>query len=519
MNTESKARPNANGASGAGPARSGPAGRGSAGRGSAGRGPAGALRRLGARVPRRLRLPLGVGLLAQLGLLVWWLGYYPGLLAYDSIDYSWEVTTGHWVDNHSIAYDGCVWLTLRLTGDYALLTLTQTVAMACILGYLATGLRALRVPTGWIVGGTALTVALPTTGAFMVWVWKDVPYVIGSALACSALVHLVAEALRAERYDRRTGRRRDWLLLGAGLLTVCLARNNGFLAVLLVGVALVAVLYRLWRRVLVVVLVPVLLFFALDNGLYPALGVTRPTEYAGNTFVYADIGYAYSQYPASFSAADLALMRRVAPLAHWSAAGSDCSATDPLTNTEFNLGAAQRLNGQLVRLFLRVVRRTPQNVAEATICRGRLAWAVVPDSQTVNVPGTGWNSILYGFATIVPSIYQNRYYPIMRPHPPSSTLHAVVNWWYVLLTVQQLRWLLWGGAVWCWLLYGLLIVLAHRLRRREVLAIGAVTFGLQVCVFIAIPAPLFRYMAGPTMIGVMLLPLAFSRLGRDRRAR
>ena len=503
MNAEGTAQLNAGGVLSPRPARPG-------------RAPDG-LRRLAARVPRRLRLPLGVSLLAELVLLVWWLGYYPGLLAYDSIDYSWEVTTGHWIDNHSIAYDACVWLTLRLTGDFALLTLAQTVVMACILGYLAAGLRAFRVPTGWIVAGTALTVALPTTGAFMVWVWKDVPYVIGSALACAALVHLVADALRAERYDRRTGDRRDWLLLGTGLLTVCLARNNGFLAVLLVGVALLAVLHRLWRRVLVAVLVPVLLFVGLDDGLYPALGVTRTTEYAGNTFVYADIAYAYSQVPGSFTQADRALMARVGPLDHWYTAGADCTLTDPLTNSQFSLAEAQKLNSRLFGLLLRVVQRTPQTVAEVTICRGRPAWAIAPGDQLVNVPGTGWNSILYGFATSQPSIYHNPYYHVMRPHPPFSPLRAVVNWWYLLLTVRQLRWVLWGGGVWCWLLYGLLFVLARRLRRWEVLAIGAVTFGLQVSVFVAIPAPLYRYMAGPTMIGVMLLPLAFS--GRRRAGR
>jgi hypothetical protein len=471
------------------------------------------------RIPRRLRLPLGVALLSQLGLLVWWVGYYPGLFAYDSIDYSWEVTTGHWVDNHSIAYDGCVWLTLELTGDYALLTLLQTVAMACVLGYLAGGLRGLRVPTGWIVVGAALTVALPTTGAFMVWVWKDVPYVIGSALACSALVHLVAEALRAERYDRRTGSRRDWLLFGAGLLIVCLARNNGFLAVLLVGVALVAVLHRLWRRVAVAVLVPVLVFAVLDKGLYPALGVTQPTNYAGNSFVYADTAYAYSQFPGTFTRADLALMRQVGPLAHWSRAGADCHDVDPLTNSAFNLAAAKRHNTQLVKLFLRAVGRTPQSVAEAVICRGQPAWAVFPGSDPVNPPGTGWDSVLYGFVYAEPGIYHNPYYHVMRPHPPSHTLRRVVDWWYKLLSVEQFRWLLWGGAVWCWILYLALALLARRVRRWELLAVGAMTFGLQASVFIATPAPSYRYMAGPTMIGVMLLPLAFSRLRRGAAAR
>jgi hypothetical protein len=477
------------------------------------RNPADPLRRQVHRIPPALRLPLGDAQLCELVLLVWWAGYHPGLMSYDSIDYSWEVTTGHWVDDHSIAYDGAVWLTLVLTGGYGPLTLVQTVAMAAVIGYLAAGLRKLRVPTGWIVAGALLAAILPTTGAFMVWVWKDVPYVIGSALAMSALVHLAAELLRAPAPARRAGDRRDWLLLGAGLTLMCLARNDGFLAVLIAGVALLVILRRQWRRVLAVTLLPVALFFLLDRAVYPALGVTRPVNYAGNTFFYADTAYAYSKAPATFTSADLAVMAKVSPLAHWAAAGARCTTTDALTDPQFDLARAAALNRQLVGVFVRVAQRTPQLVAEATLCRGHMAWAVFPGSDPVNPPGTGWDSNLYGFADVVPGVYTNPYYHVMRPQPFSDHLRGVVNWWYRLLSTAQIVWLLWGGAVWCWIAYLLIIRLARRRVRRELLAIGAITLGLQLDVLIAIPSSLYRYMAGPTMIGVLLLPLALSRLG------
>ncbi len=460
-------------------------------------------------------MPLGMAALAELGMLVWWLGYYPGLLAYDSIDYTWEVTTGHWVDDHSIAYDGAVWLSLQLTGDYALLTLAQTITMAFIIGYLAAGLRKFRVPTGWTVAGTVLFAALPTSGAFIVWVWKDVPYVLGGALACAGLVHLMADALRTRRYDRYTGLRRDWWMVGVGLMTVCLARNNGFLAVALTGLVLLALLRRLWRRIAAVALVPVVMFFVLDSGVYPALGVTKPVNYAGDSFFYADVAYAYAKAPSTFTHAELAVMSKVATLKHWSTAGADCRGTDGLTSTRFNLTEATRINSQLTGIFAKVVERTPQFVAEATICRGQPAWAIFPGSDPIYVPGTGWDSVLYGMAIGHPDLYTSKFHPAMVPHHPSATLHRLVDWWYNLLTVQQLRWLLWGGAVWCWIAYGLLFRLSRRLGGRwEVLAIGAATAGLQITVFVAIPGALYRYMAGPTIIGVLLLPIAFSRLTR-----
>ena len=87
-------------------------------------------------------------------------------------------------------------------------------------------------------------------------------------------------------------------MFSVGLDFVCLTRNNGFLVALCTGLVLVLPLWRAWRRVLVATLVPVLLFVGLDFGVYPALGLVKPANYAGNTFLYADIAYAYSTSPA-----------------------------------------------------------------------------------------------------------------------------------------------------------------------------------------------------------------------------
>ncbi|MFD0331699.1 hypothetical protein ACFQZC_34970 [Streptacidiphilus monticola] len=165
------------------------------------------LRRMRDRIPSRLRMPLGVGLLALLGYLLWWAAFYPGLMTYDSFTYTWESTTSHWIDDHSIFYISCVWLSLRLTGDYALLTLCQVLGMSAAIGYLAAGLRKFRVRTGWIVAAVVLLLVLPSSGDFVVYVWKDVPYVIGGVLGFAALTHLAAALLRGPRPRSRDGSR------------------------------------------------------------------------------------------------------------------------------------------------------------------------------------------------------------------------------------------------------------------------------------------------------------------------
>ena len=59
----------------------------------------------------------------QAVLLFWWLGFYPGTLSFDSVAYVWQVSTGNWTTQHSTVYNALVWLSLRATGQLALLTL------------------------------------------------------------------------------------------------------------------------------------------------------------------------------------------------------------------------------------------------------------------------------------------------------------------------------------------------------------------------------------------------------------
>jgi hypothetical protein len=483
------------------------------------------IRELIERIPPRMRMPLGIAAIAFFGYLVWWAAFYPGLMTYDSFDYTWESTTGHWVDDHSIFYISSVWLSLKLTGDYALLTFCQIVGMAGAIGYLAAGLRKFKVRTRWIAASVVLLVVLPSSGDFVVYIWKDVPYVIGGVLAFAALTNLVGDSIRIPRELRRVrggaawGQRRDWLLMGAGLTLTCLSRNNGFLAVFLAGVALLACMPWLWKRIAVTVLVPILIFFALDDGLYPALGVTKPADYAGYTFVYADIAYSYSKAPWTFTPSDLAVMSQVAPLEHWRTTGADCYGTDALMNGGFKQSEAVAHQSQLMKIFTETLRRTPSQIADATLCRGTPAWAIMPSADKTFLMGIQSSPNGYYFMTWHPSFYSSPYYPSMHVRPLSELAHKGLNWWYNLGKTPQTIWIVWNGATWCWIGYLILVRLTRKVWRREVLAVGAITVGMQLNVLIATPGPLFRYMATPFFIGILTLPLAFSRLGRESTRR
>jgi len=465
------------------------------------------------RIPARLRLPLGIAAMAEVVFLFWWASFYPALFSYDSFDYTWEVTTRHWVDDHSIAYDAAVWLTLNVTGDYALLTFVQTVVMAAVLGYLAAGMRKFAIRTRWITAGVLLLVVLPPTGAFVIFVWKDVPFVIGAVLGFAAIVHLTSSTLRVRpRRSRVVGLRRDWLLLATGMLMVCLARDNGFLAVFLIGLALLVALPWLWKRIAAVILIPIVIFFALDSGLYPALGVTKPTNNAAYSFVYADIAAAYHRAPSTFTASELKVMAEVSPLSHWSEAGAVCITTDALTTPAFHMSIAANHNKQLLSIFGQVLKRTPNYVFSASLCRAHNAWAIFPGSDPIGISTVAASSNGYGLFNVHPDMYTNKFHSVMKIRPLSDTLNTISSFWYNSSRTNQLIWLFWGGAVWCYIGYGVVVSLTRKVRRREILALAAVTVGMQLNVLAATPTALYRYMASPTLIGVLLLPFLASQL-------
>ncbi|MEZ0065372.1 hypothetical protein ABIA32_001368 [Streptacidiphilus sp. MAP12-20] len=476
------------------------------------------IRPLVERIPPRLRFPLAVAGISFLISLVWWAAFYPGLMSFDSYTYTWESTTGHWINDHSIPYITCVWLTLQITGTYALLTFCQIVAAALTIGYLAAGLDKFKIRRGWIIAAVVLCGVLPPTGDFFIFVWKDVPFVLGAMLAAAAVVHLVGDMLRRPREARRAvpGQRRDWLAFGGGMLLLCLARNNGFLTVVLIGLVLLACLPWNWRRIAPMTVVPVLFYFFLTNVLYPAVGVQPQVNNSAYTFFYADVAYGYSKNPGMFSAAEVQAMAAVAPLDHWKTAGAQCWDTDPLTiaSNNFNMAAASANQSELMSAFTTVLKKAPQYVADAHLCRAHNAWAVFPDHgifmAPVNYTGPYHDSLISH-----PELKTSPYHSAFHAQPLSKSLNHLAAWWFQVSRTPQLQWILWGGAVWCYLTYAIVVRLTRRVWRREVLATAAVMAGLQLTVLAGTPAPLYRYMAGPTIIGVLLLPLAFARLRRD----
>jgi hypothetical protein len=464
---------------------------------------------LARRVPQRLRLPLATYLACQAIFLAWWAAFYPALMTYDSAVYIQHVTTGPWVDNHSVLYDSLIWLSLHLTGNLAAVTLAQTVAMSAALAYTVAAFRRLGVPGRWTAIAAVIVAVLPSTGMVMIYLWKDVPYVICAFLIVPTLAHLISlRGLPGWRRDRRVNAL--IAVLGLEMLGMSLFRINGFTIVALAAIPLVALFRGARAKLAAAAVSAICLALLLNLVVYPAAGIQRPPGALAYGPAYADIAVAYSKRPLTFTRADKRAMTQVAPLAKWDRS-ANCYNSGP-TDALPGFGPRRftaKMSSQLVALWLRVLIRSPQLVLGARICRGSIAWSIFQgrirrQAETV----TPADSVLPYLPVMMSD---NPYHADVGTRPLSGILNRVAGALWRHSKISQLDWLLWRGALWCYLSYLVLFAFARARRNWALLSLGAIVVGQQAGILATVPAQVFRYMLAPIIIGIMLVPLFFAR--------
>jgi len=466
------------------------------------------------RVPLRWRLPVAVYAACQVIYLFWWASFYPGLFSFDSITYTWEVTTNHWIDDHSILYDSLLWLSLQITGGVWLLTLAQTVAISLVLAYTCVALRDLGVRGRWAALAAVCVAALPSTGTLTEFVWKDAAFTISAVLAFAAIARLIARRLR----DRDAlSLRSRWFyqqlaIMELGFIGIALFRNSSVDAIIAAAPLLILALrsMRLWITALIAG--TTVLYLLLNFLVYPAVGITMPTTDQYYAFNYADIAVAYGEHPGYFTAADKKVMEKVAPLSKWGGKAANCWDVD-WTMAELNRPEAAAINSQLMKIWYEVLERTPQTVVEARLCRSQIAWGIFPGPHALDgdtqIAWPQRSTDLFGQASPGQRMAHSKYRDVLQTRGISSRLHQFGQWLYLISMSEQFQWLVWRGAFWCYASYALLIMLARRKRKAgwPYLALGGITFGLQMAVIAANPSALARYMLPSIVIGIMLMPL------------
>lgn len=459
-------------------------------------------------VPPSLRLPLLVFGWAQLVLLAWWAGQYPGLMSPDSTRYVIHVTSGPWTADHSVLYDSFVLASLKLVGNLALLTFLQTTVAAAIIAFGVSSMHRAGVRARWAVIPGLLMPCIPSVGAFVPMVWKDVPFTFAEALLAVTTLRLLTRR-RARETDGEDGSPK-WLLASmfAEFVGMVLFRNDGFVMLVAAAILLVIALKGLRIKVIALALAALALFGLCEKVIYPAGGIQPAASSLAYGTFYGDIAIAYSKAPSLFSPAERAVLAKVAPLHHWRHA-SDCYTSDPLFRRPFSLQEADKYRNDLASIWIHLLARAPVLMVESRLCRGTVGWDPFPPPSNKASLGELPHVVpadLYGApvpAAVVPHLQPRPLIPVLGR--VTQKLRSVSD------SSMVMQVLFFRGASWCYLLYLALALMAWRLRRWDLLAIGAVSLANQLSVIADNPAQLYRYMVGPIFMGALLWPLFAAR--------
>jgi len=426
-----------------------------------------------------------LGSLTIVPLLVWWAGWFPGIMSSDSVDQWNQVLIFDFQNAHPITHTAYLWVVSLVWQSPGAVALTQVILSAVVLAFIARRLVQVGVLQWIAVGAVWLISVLPMTGAMTIAIWKDVPFSLAMAWAFTELLLLARD--KTQFWSGWQGP----LRLGAALGLMWALRANGRFTTVAFVVILGIVFYRQWRGLLVVGSGVVALGVILPASLTVLLPVTSQPFEPAQVFM-PQVGSVLVHDPAALSGEDIDLMVAVTPLDVWIDA-YDCGNSSPLVfNPAFDNSVVQNDPSAYRSLVLRSALAAPLNVAGHRWCAGE--YLLSPYNRTgtyVHRPP---------FAIWANDIGLER-------APLSDRAYAATLWMYQVAEKPGLIWLTWRPAI--YVLAGLATfgALWRRPSLRPLNWIGILFIVHLGNVFLTSPSHEFRYAYGLYLFSLASLPL------------
>ncbi len=259
-----------------------------------------------------------VGVVAAIPLVIWWLGWYPGFLSFDSIDQLGQAQNGEIFDFHPAVHTIIMrWIGLGTAAPGAV-TFLQGAGLVALMVVAAGRLRELGVPRWAAVLIPSLVPWLPSVAQTTLTVWKDIPF----ALAILWLfLELMAVVARGPLYLRK-----HVVRFGLLLAAVWLFRHNGLLTVLGLLVVLAATHRQAvpWVRLLSTA---ALTIFIVLGPLYTLYDVDRARP-ASSEIMIGDVAAAFLTTDI-YEPEDVTYLTSIAPRQTWENL-YDCDDSNPI---------------------------------------------------------------------------------------------------------------------------------------------------------------------------------------------
>jgi hypothetical protein len=411
---------------------------------------------------------------------------WPGIATPDTLDMMYQVEDDRVSQAHPVVGSFMLHLLRHVVDGLGFVAIVQIALVAAACALVLAHLEMLRVPRLALALSTGLLVAWPGVWTVVISVWKDLPFAAG-------LIGLTFVGLRAARQgEGALAGRSDQALLLVSATMVWTMRFNGIPVVIAFVVALAWLTRRRWRRVAVVLTASVVVPVLLNVGLSSALDA-GPNNSSASYATWHIANHLQAGTPV-----DEADRRFLEELGLPQQPPFDCQTINSswyLSPEEYRANApahADRLRAIAIELDL----RNPGATVDHLACASQLMWKI-NDTQ-LHTYVTSW----YRDGDFLETIHPNDRAPTVEDVPAPRA--AIVL--YEL--VRDLPMWFFRPAIW---FYGLLASAALVMLRTHKVRAGLPFLpGLATTVVLA-PVNVsqdVRYLIGPTMIAMLLVPAA-----------
>ncbi len=298
--------------------------------------------------------------------IIYWLAFYPGCVAHDSLVQWQEILDGRYDDWHPAFHTWTLWLVTRPWRSLAAVSLAQVLITALLVGRFLVRVRQLGAPA-WAVWSVVAWLSLsPVFGMNVIAVWKDTAFGIAVLFASGVLLAVLG---------RGTVTVPDGGRLGLALALVWLYRHNGP-AVVLPTFAAVALWCRRVDRpgLLAAGLTCAALVGFVKGPLYHVVHVAPASPKLAQQNLIHQVG-AFLSEDTPLTENEEAVLSQILPLPVWRSAYVCHSGNQILFKSGLRTGLLGREPLALAAIWVRLVARNPRALLHHWLCVTRFIWS------------------------------------------------------------------------------------------------------------------------------------------------
>lgn len=296
---------------------------------------------------------------------IYWLAFFPGVIAHDSLVQWRQILDGRYNDWHPAFHTWTLWLLTRPWHSLGAVSLAQVLITALLVGHLLAAIRRLGTPA-WAVWSVVAWLALsPVFGVNIIAVWKDTAFGIAVVWTTLLLLCLAERGTMTNAYGA-------WL--GLALALVWLFRHNGPTLVLPTLCAAAWQYRDRARRSLFAAAFVCAAFVGVVKGPAYHLAQVEPgTPKLEQAFLIHQVAGLLSA-GTPLTAHERAVLGKILPLPLWRSAYA-CHSGARLRKSGLRTGLLRRQPLALAAVWVHLAVRNPRALLHHWVCVTRFIWS------------------------------------------------------------------------------------------------------------------------------------------------